>query len=79
MLLYGQTRVFYAVARDGLLPWFHATHPRFHTPHIATSVTGVLACIAAGLVPMSLVGELTSIGTLLADLSARTEQLRGYL
>lgn len=68
VLLYGQTRVFYAVSRDGLLPWFDRTHPRFHTPHVATTVTCAIACVAAGVLPMDLLGELTSIGTLLAFL-----------
>ena len=55
-------------ARDGLLPWFDKTHPRFHTPHVATIVTAVAACIVAGVMPMAMLGELTSIGTLLAFL-----------
>lgn len=66
VLMLGQTRIFYAMSRDGLLPWFSATHPRFHTPHVATVVTGTFVAAAGGLLPMSLVGELVSIGTLLA-------------
>ncbi|MFO0694462.1 MAG: amino acid permease [Polyangiales bacterium] len=66
VLMLGQTRIFYAMARDGLLPWFDRTHPRFHTPHVATVVTAVFVAICGGLMPMSLVGELVSIGTLLA-------------
>ena len=64
----GQTRVFYAMGSDHLLPFFDRTHPRFHTPHIATFVTGSFVAIAAAILPMSLVGELVSIGTLLAFL-----------
>ncbi len=62
----GQTRVFYSMARDGLLPWFNEIHPTHKTPHKATLVTGAIVAVAAGCMPMSLVGELVSIGTLLA-------------
>lgn len=66
VMMLGQTRVFYAMAKDGLLPWFDRTHPTYRSPHIATVVTGVFVAIAAGCMPMFLVGELVSIGTLLA-------------
>lgn len=66
VLMLGQTRIFYAMSGDRLLPWFHATHPRYHTPHIATVVTMFFVAAAAGVLPMALVGELVSIGTLLA-------------
>jgi len=66
VMMLGQTRVFYAMAGDGLLPWFHETHKTFNTPHIATVVTGVFVAICGGVMPMALVGELVSIGTLLA-------------
>jgi len=65
-MMLGQTRIFYAMAKDGLLPWFDKTHPKFKSPHIATVVTGVFVAIAGGSMPMHLVGELVSIGTLLA-------------
>ena len=66
VMMMGQTRVFYAMAKDGLLPWFSKAHPKFGTPYMATIVTGAFVAIAGGLLPMSLVGELVSIGTLLA-------------
>lgn len=66
VMMLGQTRVFYAMAHDGLLPWFSRTHEKHNTPHIATLVTGVFVALAGGILPMHLVGELVSIGTLLA-------------
>ena len=66
VMLMGQTRVFYAMARDGLLPWFDQLHPKYATPHVATVTTGIFVALCAGVMPMSLVGELVSIGTLLA-------------
>ena len=66
VMMMGQTRVFYAMSKDGLLPWFSATHPIYKTPHVATVVTGIFVALCGGVMPMSLVGELVSIGTLLA-------------
>ena len=67
VMLMGQPRIFYAMSRDGLLPAvFGKVHPRFHTPYITTIVTGIIAAIVAGIFPIGLLGELVSIGTLLA-------------
>jgi APA family basic amino acid/polyamine antiporter len=66
VLMLGQTRIFYSMAKDRLLPWFDQIHPRFQTPGKATSITAIFVAICAGCMPMSLVGELVSIGTLLA-------------
>jgi basic amino acid/polyamine antiporter, APA family len=67
VLLLGQSRVLFSMANDGLI-WknFAKVHHRFKTPHITTIVTGSLAALFAGIFPIGLLGELVSIGTLLA-------------
>jgi basic amino acid/polyamine antiporter, APA family len=67
VMLMGQPRIFFSMSRDGLLPAaFGKVHPRFQTPYITTIVTGVVAALVAGFFPIALLGELVSIGTLLA-------------
>jgi len=67
VMLLGQPRIFYSMAHDGLLPpVFAAVHPRFRTPWLASLLTGGFAMVVAGLFPIGLLGELVSIGTLLA-------------
>ena len=62
-----QARIWLTMSRDGLLPkFFGKVHPRFRTPHISTAITGVLAATFAGLLPIGILGELVSIGTLIA-------------
>ncbi|HEX6107048.1 MAG TPA: amino acid permease [Gemmatimonadales bacterium] len=67
VMLLGQPRIFYTMSKDGLLPpVFSAVHPRFRTPWLASAVTGATAMVFAGLLPIGLLGELVSIGTLFA-------------
>lgn len=67
ILLLGQTRVGFAMARDRLLPgWLGRTHPRFRTPHRLTLVVGAVALLLTGLVPIGTLAELVNIGTLFA-------------
>jgi len=67
VMMMGQTRIAYTISRDGLLPKvFGKVHKRFRTPYWATIVVGVIAASLAGLVPLNVLGELVSMGTLLA-------------
>ena len=69
ILLLGQSRVLFAMARDRLLPrWFAAVHPRYGTPYRITIATGLLVTVLAGLVPLEDLAELVNIGTLAAFL-----------
>ena len=62
-----QSRIFYTMANDGLLPRLVARiHPRFRTPHITTIVTGLVTAVIAGTTPIAVLGELVSTGTLFA-------------
>jgi APA family basic amino acid/polyamine antiporter len=62
-----QSRIFYSMSRDGLLPpLFSQLHPQFRTPYVTTIITGVLVAIASGLFPINVLSQLVSMGTLLA-------------
>ncbi|MEO8466577.1 MAG: amino acid permease [Gammaproteobacteria bacterium] len=67
VLLYGQTRIFYTMARDGLIPpVFSHVHAKFKTPWINTLIVGVIACGFAGFMGLDALANLTNVGTLLA-------------
>ncbi len=67
VLMYGQTRIFYTMARDGLLPKvFSRVHPKFRTPWINTMLVGLIVACAAGFLDINTLGDMTSVGTLAA-------------
>jgi APA family basic amino acid/polyamine antiporter len=67
VLLLGQSRIFFAISRDGLLPAaFSRVHPIFRTPYVPTTLTGVAVGVTAALLPIQEIAELTNIGTLFA-------------
>ncbi|MEQ1704449.1 MAG: amino acid permease [Rickettsiales bacterium] len=67
VLMYGQTRVFYTMSKDGLMPAvFSKVHPKFHTPYINTIVVGLVIGLVAATTPISILGDLVSLGTLTA-------------
>lgn len=67
VLMYGQSRVAFAMSRDGLLPKAVCTvHPKYGTPYLITSLTGVIVSILAGFLPIGIIAELCNIGTLFA-------------
>jgi APA family basic amino acid/polyamine antiporter len=69
VVIYGQTRILFAMARDGMIPpFFHRLNPRTLTPVPATIVVAVLISLLAGLLPINFLAEMTSIGTLVAFL-----------
>ena len=67
VLMYGQTRIFYTMARDGLLPRvFSTVHPKFRTPWINTLLVGLIVALAGGFFDINSLGDMTSVGTLAA-------------
>jgi APA family basic amino acid/polyamine antiporter len=67
VMLLGQSRVFFSMSKDGLLPKFFSTvHPRFQTPWISSLTVGLVVAVFASTIPLDALGEMTSIGTLLA-------------
>jgi basic amino acid/polyamine antiporter, APA family len=67
VMLMAQPRIFYSMARDGLLPkLFGKVHPKYRTPHVGTVIVGIVAAGLAGFLPIGLLGEIVSMGTLLA-------------
>ncbi|HWU94903.1 MAG TPA: amino acid permease [Sphingomonas sp.] len=67
MMMFGQTRVFFVMSRDGLLPeFFSRVHPRFHTPHVITIITGIFVTLFAAFFPVGLLADVSNSGTLFA-------------
>jgi APA family basic amino acid/polyamine antiporter len=67
MMMFGQTRIFFVMARDGLLPKRLAeVHPKFHTPHIVTAFTGIVVTLAAAFLPVGKLADYSNSGTLFA-------------
>lgn len=67
VMIYGQTRVFLAMARDGMLPQsLVKIHPKYGTPHTITIVTGIVVAVLSGLLPIHVIAELCNMGTLFA-------------
>lgn len=67
MMMFGQSRIFFVMSRDGLLPdFFSRIHPRFHTPHVITILTGVFVALFAGFFPVGQLANISNSGTLFA-------------
>ena len=67
MMMFGQTRIFFVMSRDGLLPeFFSRVHPRFHTPHLITILTGLFVTLFAAFFPVGLLADVSNSGTLFA-------------
>jgi APA family basic amino acid/polyamine antiporter len=67
MMIFGQTRILFTMARDGLMPrMFASVHPTFHTPHVVTVVTGVAVALFAAMFPVDMLADISNSGTLFA-------------
>lgn len=67
MMMFGQTRIFFVMSRDGLLPAvFSKVHPKFHTPHVITIMTGVFVALFAAFFPVGKLADISNSGTLFA-------------
>ena len=67
MMIYGQTRIFFTMSRDGLLPEFLSrVHPKYHTPHVVTMITGVFVALFAAMFPVGILADISNSGTLFA-------------
>ena len=67
MMMFGQTRILFTMSRDGLLPEpLSRVHPKFHTPHVVTILTGILVAFSSSLFPVGFLAEASNSGTLLA-------------
>ncbi|MEZ5544618.1 MAG: amino acid permease [Lysobacteraceae bacterium] len=67
MMIYGQTRIFFTMSRDGLLPQvLSKVHPKFHTPHVVTVLTGIFVSLFAAMFPVGILADISNSGTLFA-------------
>ena len=67
MMIYGQTRIFFTMSRDGLLPEvLSRVHPKFRTPHVVTVITGVFVALFAAMFPVGILADISNSGTLFA-------------
>ena len=67
MMMFGQTRIFFVMSRDGLLPQiFSKVHPKYHTPHVITILTGILVALFAAFFPVGKLADISNSGTLFA-------------
>lgn len=67
MMIYGQTRIFFTMSRDGLLPdSLSKVHPKFHTPHVVTIITGIFVALFAAMFPVGILADISNSGTLFA-------------
>jgi APA family basic amino acid/polyamine antiporter len=67
MMMFGQTRIFFVMARDGLLPEkLSAVHPKFRTPHVVTAFTGIVVTLAVAFLPVGKLADYSNSGTLFA-------------
>lgn len=67
MMMFGQTRIFFVMSRDGLLPqMFSKIHPKFHTPHVVTILTGIFVALFAAFFPVGKLADISNSGTLFA-------------
>ena len=67
MMIYGQTRIFFTMSRDGLLPEvLSKVHPKFHTPHVITIITGVFVALFGAMFPVGILADISNSGTLFA-------------
>jgi APA family basic amino acid/polyamine antiporter len=65
--MFGQTRIFFVMSRDGLLPQvFSKIHPKFHTPHVVTILTGIFVALFAAFFPVGKLADISNSGTLFA-------------
>ena len=67
MMIFGQTRILFTMSRDGLLPEvLSRVHPRFHTPHVVTWITGIAVSLFAAMFPVDMLADISNAGTLFA-------------